>query len=108
MSSLKTPVFATLQRRRPAASRRGFTLVELLIVVGIVLLLAGMVVYAIQPSQSSRLREAGRVGQAAIMGARDRALHAKAKRGFRLVIDPNDSTLATGFVYLQPMDRLEY
>lgn len=87
---------------------RGFTLVELLVVVVIVLILAVLVAKAISPSDSSRLRESARIGQAALLGARDRALHAKAPRGIRLIVSESDQSIATGFVYVQPIEPQTY
>jgi prepilin-type N-terminal cleavage/methylation domain-containing protein len=89
-------------------SRRGFTLIELLVVIAILATIAVMVIYAFTPSGGEKMRSASRVGQSAILGARDRALHAKDRRGFRLVVDPNDTSIATGFVYIQPIPFQTY
>jgi prepilin-type N-terminal cleavage/methylation domain-containing protein len=81
-------------------ARRGFTLIELLVVVSIILVLTLFVVSIFRNDGGSKMREAARIGQAAIMGARDRALYAKERRGIRLVLDPNDSSQAIGFLYV--------
>jgi prepilin-type N-terminal cleavage/methylation domain-containing protein len=84
--------------------RSGFTLVEMLIVITIILILAGLVFAVFNTGRSSdRLRSAARIGQSAFLGAKDRALHAKDLRGVRLTRDLTDTTLVTGFVYLQPI-----
>lgn len=88
--------------------RKGFTLVELLVVIGILLAITGLVITAFRPTASSVMRDAGRIAQSAVLGARDRALHAKARRGFRLLIDPADPNIATGFLYLQPIEVQTY
>jgi prepilin-type N-terminal cleavage/methylation domain-containing protein len=89
--------------------RSGFTLVELLIVIGIMLILTGLVVMTFNANAGSdRIRSAGRVGQSAFRGAADRAIHAKANRGLRLIRDPNDPSLVNAFAYLQPMEPLTY
>jgi prepilin-type N-terminal cleavage/methylation domain-containing protein len=87
------------------APRRAFTLVELLVVIAILLVLTAFVVLVFNAnSGGDKVRSAGRIGQSAMLGARDRALHARQRRGIRLIRDPNDSSLATGFVYLQPIE----
>src|SRR5262245_23836493 len=89
--------------------RSGFTLVEMLVVIAIILILAGLVVAVFNTGRSSdRLRSAARIGQSAFLGAKDRALHAKDLRGVRLTRDLTDNTLVNGFVYLQPLPQLVY
>ncbi len=68
--------------------RRGFTLVELLVVVGIVLLLVTMTVVAVDFSfKTERVRSAARQLQSMLEGARDRAIHAGAPRGVRIMVE---------------------
>jgi len=89
--------------------RSGFTLVELLVVITIILILAGLVVAVFNTGRSSdRLRSAARVAQSAFLGAKDRSLHAKDLRGVRLTRDLTDTSLVNGFVYLQPLPPLTY
>lgn len=90
-------------------NRRAFTLIEILVVITILIVLTVIVVsvYNIN-ANADKVRSAARTAQSAFLGARDRALHAKAQRGIRLIRDPNDPTLVTGFAYIQPMDKLEY
>src|SRR5262245_54836104 len=89
--------------------RSGFTLVEMLVVIAIILILAGLVLAVFNTGRSSdRLRSAARIGQSALLGAKDRALHAKDLRGVRLTRDLTDSSLINGFVYLQPLPPLIY
>jgi prepilin-type N-terminal cleavage/methylation domain-containing protein len=88
--------------------RRGFTLVEILIVIGVLLVLTYLTVAIFRGTSGDRIRTAGRLGQSAILGARDRALHAKEKRGFRIIRDPQDSGAGIGFAYLQPIETLTY
>jgi len=68
--------------------RSGFTLVELLVVIGILLLLASLSVAVFNSVRSSdRMRSGARIAQSAFLGAKDRALHAKDLRGVRLTRD---------------------
>lgn len=73
----------------PARRRRGFTLIELLVVLVIVVLVSAValptVLPAIQHWQSS---EAARLLQAALAGARDKAIHDGQPSGIRLLPDP--------------------
>lgn len=89
--------------------RRGFTLIELLVVIGILLALTLMTVHAFRVNAGGdRLRGAARTTQSAFMGAKDRALHAKDRRGVRLLRDSGDGSLVNGFMYLQPIEMQTY
>src|SRR5437763_272841 len=84
--------------------RSGFTLVELLVVISILLILSGLVLAVFNTGRSSdRMRSAARIAQSAFLGAKDRALHAKDLRGVRLTRDLTSPDLVNGFVYLQPL-----
>jgi len=88
---------------RPARRRqpRGFTLIELLVVASVVLLLTVMVVSVFNAGQGTeRVRAAARQIQSSLAGARDRAIHAREPRGIRLILDPNDPTVATSLIYI--------
>lgn len=97
--------------RRTRKSRRhlqsAFTLVELLIVVSLLLILATTTLAVFNStSESDRIRSSARQLQSALLGARDRAIHAKIPRGLRLLLqDTTDPTaagahVATGLVYI--------
>lgn len=86
----------------PRAS--AFTLIEILVVVTILLVLTALVVTVFNINAGAdKLRSSARTAQSAILGARDRALHAGERRGMRLIRDPQDPTLVVGFAYLQPL-----
>lgn len=90
-------------------SRYGFTLVELMVVILILVVIATLVVAAYRTSAGGdRLRSAARTTQSAFLGAKDRALHAKDRRGVRLLQDAGDRSLVNGFVYLQPIEMQTY
>ena len=72
--------------RAEAAPRRAMTLAELLIVIGIMLTLFSMALpTALSLMSSGRIREAARIVQAQLAGARERALLAADLRGIRLI-----------------------
>ncbi|MGQ0636254.1 MAG: pilus assembly FimT family protein [Planctomycetaceae bacterium] len=80
-----------------------------MVVIAILLALTAFVVIALNASTGGdRLRSAARTAQSAFLGAKDRALHAKERRGIRLLRDATDGTLVNGFVYLQPIESLRY
>ena len=69
--------------------RRGFTLVELLVVILIILLISAVALSTIGPAYGRRQNsEAGRILQGAIVGARDDAIHRNQASGIRLLPDP--------------------
>jgi type II secretory pathway pseudopilin PulG len=79
-------------------------MIELLIAISIIIILAVIAAGVLSGNrQTGKLRDAARIGQSAFLGAKDRALHAKDLRGVRLIRDTTDSTLVTGFAYLQPL-----
>ena len=81
--------------------RCGFTLVELLVVVAILLVLVVMTVSAIDFTFSSeKVKSAARQVQSALEGARGRAMFAKEPRGLRLLVDQDDPRIVTGFIYV--------
>lgn len=87
--------------------RSGFTLVELLIVVSILILLTTMTVMSINFSYSrDRVRAAGRQLQSFIAGARDRAIYSKEVRGVRLILAPNSNHVVVAMQYIGSPDVL--
>ena len=68
---------------------RGFTLVEILVVLAIIALISAVALPTILPALNERrVSEAARELQAAIAGTRDAAIRANAPRGIRLLPDP--------------------
>jgi prepilin-type N-terminal cleavage/methylation domain-containing protein len=77
------------ERRQWARGARGFTLVELLVVITIIALISAATLPVVLPALSSQqVREAARILQAALVGARDAAIRDNAPRGIRLLVDP--------------------
>ena len=81
----------------PADARRpGFTLIELLVVILIILLVSAVTLPSIISAISHRqVSEAARVLQAALVGARDSAIHNNAISGIRLLPDPTINGINT-------------
>jgi type II secretory pathway pseudopilin PulG len=68
----------------------GFTLVELLVVIFIILLISVVALPTVLPALSHRqVSEAARILQGALVGARDKAIHDGQPSGIRLLPDPN-------------------
>ena len=101
-------------------SRRGFTLVELLVVVAIILVMAGMTLAVWNSTANAdRIRSAARQVQSAILGARDRAIYAPRvssspaaqRRGLRLIRNSDDNTspeTVKSFVFVQSNDPIRF
>ncbi|MFM8219249.1 MAG: Tfp pilus assembly protein FimT/FimU, partial [Planctomycetaceae bacterium] len=93
-----------MQARHPR--REGFTLVELLVVMGILVLLASVTLMAFNSNRGGdRIRSAARSAQSAFLSARDRAMQAKDLRGIRLIVNSTDRT-CTGFQLIRPLPTL--
>jgi type II secretory pathway pseudopilin PulG len=69
---------------------RAYTLIELLTVLLVILLISAATLPAVIGGMRQRkVSEAARILQAALVGARDAAIHAGAPRGIRLLADPS-------------------
>lgn len=96
--------FRTPNSALRTSPRSAFTLVELLVVISIIVTLSTLVFTVFNShAGSDRTRAAARIAQSVLLGAKDRALHAKDPRGVRLIRDVTDPTLVTGFAYLAPL-----
>ncbi len=72
-------------RRTALAPSRGFTLVELLVVIVIILLVSVVALPTVLPAiQHRQVSEAARILQGALVGARDKAIHDNQPCGNRL------------------------
>lgn len=90
-------------------SRKGFSLVELLVVISILLVLATAAAWGVAGTRGADRAAAGaRVLQAQLLAARDRASQARAPRGVRLVRDPQNARQAVAVAPLQPAPLLTY
>src|SRR5690349_19277097 len=98
-------------------TRRAFTLTELLVVIAILLVISVLSFAVFGTGKSSdKMRSGARNAQAAFLGAKDRAQHAKDLRGVRLTHMPASGSTLTedsynfvnGFVYTVPVDTQTY
>jgi prepilin-type N-terminal cleavage/methylation domain-containing protein len=76
-----------------APSRKGFTLVELLVVTGLLATLLGSVIVAMRPNEDSQVRQTANSLVSAIMQTRTRAL--SRTEGAALIIRPNAAATGT-------------
>ena len=92
----------------PRFLRNGFTIIELLIVVAILLLLTTFTAVAIDFTfQSERVGGAARQVQSMLEGARDRAIRTGAPVGVRFLLDqdPDNGRLVSSMVYVSLADE---
>lgn len=85
--------------------RRGYTLVEMLIVVGIIMILLSMTLLTVRfVRDGDRITEAAGKIQSFLGGARDRAIYARKPRGARLFLDAKNPRIVTSMVYIDPAE----
>jgi prepilin-type N-terminal cleavage/methylation domain-containing protein len=86
---------------------RGFTLIELLVVILIILIVSAVALPVVLPAMSHReVREAARLVQGTLVGARDSALHNNQPSGIRLLPDPTFLTESTKLGQVDPSQIL--
>ena len=91
-------------RARPEL-RAGFTMIELLIVVGLLLLLAAITVTSVNLSiNNDKVRAGARQVQSYLAGARDRAIYSKEPRGVRFLLDPTNRRTVSSMVFIGPTE----
>ena len=88
-------------RQFDSRMRRGFTLVELLVVVAIFSILATLVVSGFTINNADRVGNSVATVKNAIEGARSRAVADGAVRGVRLIVDQNNPRIVTSMVYVE-------
>ena len=89
--------------------RGGFTLIELMVVITIMLLLFGMTVYGINfTKDADKVRAAAAQVQSFLSGARDRAIYAQEARGVRFFVNPANPRSVSAMAYIQPGQRWTY
>lgn len=94
-----------LSSRQHHPRRQGYTLVELLIVISIIVILLAMTVTAVNfNTDAERVRGGAAQVQSFLAGARDRAIYAKEARGVRFFLDPVNNRAVTTMVYIDPAE----
>jgi len=88
----------------PVNMPAGFTLVELLVAMAIMVILATLSISAFRGNDSDRISAATATLRNALEGARSRAIKSGQVRGLRLITDPNDGRIATSMVYVGAPD----
>jgi len=90
---------------RTAVQRGGYTLVEILIVVGILVVLLTMTLMTVRFTRDGdRVTAAAAQIQSFLAGARDRAIYARAPRGVRLFLDTENPRTVSSMVYIDPSE----
>ena len=88
---------------RELTPRSAFTLIEVLVVVSVLLILMTITLSMIRStSNADKLSAAARQMQAYLEGARSRAFQSRAPVGVRFLIDEDDPTTVSSFVYVEP------
>ncbi|QDT33783.1 pilus assembly FimT family protein [Thalassoglobus polymorphus] len=87
-----------------ANSRRGFTLVELLVAIGILVILTTLTVSAFTLNDGDRVSNSISTFKNALEGARSRAVAEGQVRGLRLILDENDPRIVKSMIYVGASD----
>ncbi len=87
-----------------ANSRRGFTLVELLVAIGILVILTTLTVSAFTLNDGDRVSNSISTFKNALEGARSRAVADGQVRGLRLILDENDPRIVKSMIYVGASD----
>lgn len=87
-------------RQLEISKRRAFTLVELLVAVGILVILTTLTVTAFTVNDADRVSNSIGTFKNALEGARSRAISAGEIRGLRLLTDPSDGRVVKSVVYV--------
>lgn len=83
--------------------RAGFTLVELLVVITIIVILLTMTVLTVKfTNEEDRVRGAAGQIQSFLAGARDRAIYSKEPRGVRFFVSQENPRAVTTMAYIAP------
>jgi prepilin-type N-terminal cleavage/methylation domain-containing protein len=83
--------------------RAGFTLIELMVVITIIIILLTMTLLAVNFSQESdRVVSAAQQVKSFLEGARDRAIYSKEARGVRFFVSPENPRAVTTMAYIAP------
>lgn len=86
-------------------TRSGFTLVELLVVITIIVVILGMTAAAVNFTlNAEKLRSGSRLLQSYLEGARDRAIYSNEPRGVRFLKDQTDPKAVTSMVFIGPSE----
>lgn len=87
---------SSTKRAQAPRGRRGFTLVELLVAVAVLLVLAALTLTTLSVVSEEDVAEGARSAQSYTEGARDRAIYRKRPVGIRLLLDPNGTQNTVG------------
>ncbi len=82
------------------APRAGFTLVELLVAIGILVILTTLTVSAFTMNDADRVSNSISTFKNALEGARSRAIADGQVRGLRLILDENDPRIVKSMIYV--------
>lgn len=98
---------STTVAKHVARHRFGFTMVELLIAVAILVILTTLTVSAFNVNDADRVSNSIGTFKNALEGARSRAISSGEFRGLRLITDPNDGRIVKSMIYLGSAGAIE-